>query len=201
MEQSLGCLQRGRLGLLLPGPPIGAIHPVGVTGASAQFKFLAGLTVDASGNVYVAADKTIRKVDTYGEVTSLTSIYPSIYGVAVNASGTIFFPGFYNTSSNPLGNQNRVYQFDGGDATTLAGSSQGYADGTGSSAQFYYPRGVALDAEGNVYVADAGNNRIRKVDTNGEVTTLAGSDAGYADGTGTSAKFNAPNGVAVDGSG
>ena len=169
------------------------------TSASAQFKFLTGLTVDASGNVYVAADKTIRKVDTYGEVTSLTSIYPSIYGVAVNALGTIFFPGFYNTSSNPLSNPNRVYQFDGVNATTLAGSSQGYADGTGTSAQFNSPIGVAVDGSGNVYVADAGNHRIRKVTATGEVTTLAGSGvAGDLDGNDTSAQFNSPIGVAVD---
>ena len=68
---------------------------------------------------------------------------------------------------------------------------------------FFEPSGVAVDSAGNVYVADTGNNTIRKVTPAGVVTTLAGQPGGYgsSDGTGTNARFNYPYGVAVDSAG
>ncbi len=85
-----------------------------------------------------------------------------------------------------------------GVVTTVAGSVQGYLDGIGTAAKFYRPTGICIDNSGNLYVADAANFKIRKIDTNGNVTTLAGSTFGYADGTGIAAKFNGLSGLCCD---
>ena len=95
-----------------------------------------------------------------------------------------------------------------GVVTTFAGEMGVYAfsDGTGTSAHFQSPAGLAMDSSGNLYVADRGNNAIRKITPAGVVTTLAGGSggtggSGSADGTGSAAQFFAPDGIAVDGSG
>jgi len=91
-----------------------------------------------------------------------------------------------------------------GDVSTLAGlaGAAGSTDGTGSSARFNSPSSVAADAAGNIYVADFGNNTIRKITPAGVVTTLAGlaGATGSLNGNGSAARFDAPYGVAVDSS-
>ena len=89
-----------------------------------------------------------------------------------------------------------------GQTITFAGSGTGgFADGTGASASFWFPMGVAVDASGNVFIADPSNNRIRKITPLGIVTTFAGGTMGYADGQGTAAKFSSPCSLAIDPSG
>lgn len=87
--------------------------------------------------------------------------------------------------------------------STLAGTgAPRFGDGTGLQASFRNPQKMAIDATGNIYLADQGNHRIRKITQEGVVTTVAGSgEQGYADGNGTSAQFNRPTGIAIDGSG
>jgi sugar lactone lactonase YvrE len=87
-----------------------------------------------------------------------------------------------------------------GDVTVPAGVA-GFVDGNGSSARFSYPLYIAIDRAGFVYVADEYNHRIRKIDPDGNVTTLAGSSNGYADGNGPAALFSFPSGIAVDNAG
>jgi sugar lactone lactonase YvrE len=101
------------------------------------------------------------------------------------------------------GNHNIRKITTAGVVSTFAGSgSQGSADGAGANATFTVPVGVAVDANGNIYVTDQGSHKIRKITATGMVSTLAGNGSqGSADGTGANASFKWPSGVAVDAAG
>jgi sugar lactone lactonase YvrE len=85
--------------------------------------------------------------------------------------------------------------------TTVAGTTKGFQDGPIATAQFNQPYGLCVDKAGNIYVADMGNFRVRKIGTDGQVTTLAGGTSGTQDGIGTAAQFDMPTSVAVDNNG
>lgn len=115
------------------------------------------------------------------------------FGVAVDAQGNVF------VADASASNRIRKIDAQSGAVSTLAGGAEGYADGTNSSASFNTPSGIALDAAGNLYVADTSNNRIRRVAPDGSVTTIAGDGAAaYRDGRAHESEFNAPVGIAVD---
>jgi sugar lactone lactonase YvrE len=118
-------------------------------------------------------------------------------GIAVDTAGNVFVADTTNHTIRKV--------TSGGVVTTLAGTagSSGSTDATGSSARFNFPTSVAVDSSGNVFVADNGNNTIRKITSAGVVTTLAGTagSSGSTDGTGSAARFNSPQGVAVDSAG
>jgi sugar lactone lactonase YvrE len=180
------------------------------TGTSASFNYPSAVAVDAANNVYVADTDNclIRKINPAGVVTTLSGSA----GVTACVNGPISSALFAQPQGITLDSAGNVYVADafsvirkitvGGIVSTVAGSPfvYGYADGTGSSASFTGPSGLAVDATGTIYVADTWNCLIRKITSGGIVTTLAGSaqNIGSADGTGTSAFFNYPSGVAID---
>lgn len=88
-----------------------------------------------------------------------------------------------------------------GVVSTIAGGNLGYADGKGREARFHNPYGVVVDSNDNIYVADSSNHRIRKITSDGTVTTLAGSRADYADGKGEEGRFNQPQWLVFDNEG
>ena len=184
------------------------------TGSTARFSFPASVAVDSAGNVYVAesGNSTIRKITPSAVVSTLAGLAGSVgsadgtgsaarffqpAGVAVDSAGTVYVADSGNYTIRTITPSGVVSTFAG-----LAGS-RGSADGTGSDARFYLPQGVAVDSAGTVYVADTSNYTIRTITPSGAVSTLAGvaGSRGSADGTGTAARFNYPNGVAVNGAG
>lgn len=115
------------------------------------------------------------------------------YGIAFDAGGVTYIADG--------GDNNRIRRrtIDGQVSTLAGGHAEGLRDGRGSDAAFHTPSGLALDAAGNLYVADTGNHAVRKVTPDGTVTTLAGTgQAGFRDGPASQALFNGPMAVAVD---
>jgi sugar lactone lactonase YvrE len=191
----------------------GASGSVDGTGVAARFNAPAGVAVSSVGTVYVADtyNHTIRVISPDGHVTTLAGLagntgavdgvgsaarflYP--YGIAVDASGTLFVADTFNHTIRRIQS--------GGLVSTHAGlaGARGSSNGLGANARFNYPFALAADTSGNLYVADSFNHAIRRIDVSSNVFTLAGSgSSGSVDGTGVSAQFYQPSGVAVDASG
>jgi sugar lactone lactonase YvrE len=197
-------------------PPCPLCPSIDGSGPSAGFGYPYGIAVDADGTLYVAdsgPDNTkIRKITPAGVVTTLAggagigfsdgvglaAKFWEPKGIAVDAAGTVYVVD---------GRSNAIRRItSAGSVTTLAGagnSQGGSDDGTGTSAHFLGPEGVAVDAAGVVYVADTSNATIRRITPDGVVTTFAGDAAktGFADGIGAAARFNWPGGIAVNSGG
>jgi sugar lactone lactonase YvrE len=197
---------------------------------AAQFCDPHDVAVDRAGNVYVAdtANQRIRKVTTKGIVVTIAGPtgspfdrvgwtdgagdkarfnYP--WSVAVDPAGNVFVADRDNDTIRKITPAREVTTFVGTAQVgwTNVGTSTYYRlpsrDGTGTAVQFGAPSGVAMDNTGNLYVADQAHSTIRMVTSAGMVTTLAGKadEVGSADGTGSAAQFDMPNGVAVDSAG
>ena len=181
------------------------------TGAGALFTEPVGIASDRQNNLYITDDLIyyLRKCTTTGTVSTIAGMgvlgfadgngasakLGYAYGAAVDGTGNVFITDVYNARIRKI--------TAAGIVSTVAGSgTAGFADGSSGAAKFNEPYGIAADAQGNLYVADEGNNRIRKITPAGVVSTLAGNGSfGSIDGNGASATFSSPTGVTVDAQG
>jgi DNA-binding beta-propeller fold protein YncE len=165
----------------------------------ATFGWVTGVALDGAGNLYVAdaSAHAIRKITPEGMVSTLAGklgesgsangvgsearLY-SPRAVAVDGEGNVYAAEEVNSTIRKITPEGVVSTFAG-----MTGQD-GTADGVGEEARFYLPRGLAVDGDGNVLVADQGNGRIRRITPEGMVTTLPGA-------------FTAPEGLAVDAEG
>jgi sugar lactone lactonase YvrE len=182
----------------------------------ASFMAPSATAIDSAGNIYVAdtGNNIIRKI-TPGNIVSTYAGTTTGATISYNSDGPAATATFANPVDVAVGPTGIVYVLcqyppairaisaDGNSVTTLAGSTDGYTDGTGTAAKFKGPTHISIEpTSGNIYVADTGNARIRIVTPSGVVTTYAGNSVpGRADGIGSTISFNNPMGMAFDSSG
>lgn len=186
------------------GDPGYADGPAG----TAQFNRPMGIAIDAAGNLYVAdtVNNYIRKITPSGDVSTLagdgnagyadgpgaTAEFAYPIGIAVSASGVVYVADPNNARIRAISQT--------GEVTTFAGDGNwGHTDGPGATAQFSGPTGIAIDAAGTLFVMDRDTQQIRKILSDGTVSTLAGDgNFGYVDGSGATAEFDYATSIAID---
>jgi DNA-binding beta-propeller fold protein YncE len=175
---------------------------------AARFNNPTAVAIDSAGNLYVAdnGNNVIRKVSSKGNVTTLAGS-----GVRGNTNGTGTAASFNQPAALCVDASGNVYVADQGNnlirkitpqgvVSTVAGNgTPGLLNGKLTDTEFNQPQGIAIDANGNLYVGDTGNNVIRKIAPAGEVITYAGSGAQGANNAGlTDSTFSSPEGLVVD---
>ena len=173
------------------------VSPGGIITTVAATSQPLGVAADAAGNLYISTVGAVRKVSASGVITSINGV--SGYGVALDSAGNVYVAGGFNRLVSKVS--------PSGTVTTFAGNGQAGSAGDGgpaTSASLGVPVGVAVDAMGNVYIADAGSNLVRRVSSDGTISRFAGNEKNVYAGDGgpaTAASLNHPDGVAVDSSG
>lgn len=180
------------------GSATGAPGNVDGTGTSALFNWPEGITIDASGNLFVSdyLNNSIRKITPAGVVTTFyqATTYFGPNGTCFDGSGNLIVAA---------SDVSRILKISpAGVVTTIAGNYQGYTNGTGATALFNGPSDVKIDGSGNIIVADYLNNAIREVTPAGVVTTIAGSAVNgnaeaYVGGIGANARFSNASGITL----
>ncbi|WP_102348177.1 stalk domain-containing protein [Bacillus sp. Marseille-P3661] len=180
--------------------------------STAMFNLPKGLARSNEGILYVAdsGNNAIRAIDTNGTVSTVMKDLQGPSDVVISQTGELIVSDTLNHRIVKITEQGGVSVIAGGgyskDGDWLVG---GYADGNGQAAKFNEPTGLAVSKSGEIYVADTGNQRIRKISADGTVTTVAGSGSekigdfgyiagGFADGDAKQAQFNFPTGLAFD---
>lgn len=194
------------------------ITPSGVVTTFVSGPYVLGLAADGAGNIYAAGNgrgtpSSLFMVTPGGTVSAIQG--PRSRAVALDGAGSLYVadtgidypsPGQYTYGPFTCA----IEKITSAGTTVLAGKiaapeedTCGYADGVGAAAKFAGSNSIAIDAQGNVFVADTNNHVIRKVTSAGVATTLAGlaGNVGSADGTGSLARFNHPSGVTLDAGG
>lgn len=198
--------------LLLVAGDVGDAGVVDGPITTARFTFLAGIAVDGGGNIYLADNHAIRRISAEGTVATIAgrvaesgyndgpgaaARFNSPQGMAIDTAGNVYVADRDNNAIRKL--------TPAGVVSTVAGSGQtaGASDGKGSRARFFRPSGIAVDGLGNLFVSDTSNYTIRKISTDGAVSTIAGraGEAGSADGSAAAARFGFVEGIAVDAAG
>jgi hypothetical protein len=188
--------------------------------ATAQLNEPKGIAIDTAGNLYVSdrGNNVVRKITTNGIIITLAGSGKEGYngdggpaisarldspdGVAMDSAGNLYIVDTGNSCVRKVDASGRITTV-AGQGPKYDGDFGGYSGDGGSavSAKLHFPKGISIDLAGNLYIADTDNNRIRKVDAEGKITTVAGSGPkGYGgdDGPAISAQLSAPSGVAVD---
>ncbi len=198
---------------ITPAGVVTTIAGTGIAGytdgpaAAAQFNQPLDIVADAAGNLFVAdnLNHRIRKIAADGEVTTIAG-----NGTAGFANGTGAAAQFRNPSGLEIDKDGNLLIADrlnhrvrkvtqAGVVTTLAGDgTSGYLDGDAAAARFADPYGITVDANGNIYIADLNNHKVRKISAEGKVISIAGGAKGFTDGLGAGAQLNTPTDVCVD---
>lgn len=164
------------------------------TGYGSVVKFTTPSNVSAVSGVVstIAGNATAGYADGMG----VSAEFNNPGGIAVDAQGNIYVSDTFNNRIRKIGTDGTV--------TTVAGNgTPGYLDASSAAnAEFYAPQGLVVDPQGNIFVADFGNNAIREISASGVVSTFAGNTKpGFENGAGQSSEFNSPYGIALDKSG
>jgi sugar lactone lactonase YvrE len=179
------------------------------SGPNTDFGLPCDVTIDPSGNVFVVEinSNSISKISG-GTAGLLAGGNAAAFADGIGTNASFYWPtdivmdATRNMYISDMSNHRIRKMTPGGVVTTIAGSTQAFADGTGSAAKFNSPMGIDIDASGNLIVADYYNNRIRKVTPAGTVTTIAGNDYfGSVNGTVSNASFAHPREIAIDANG
>lgn len=174
---------------------------------TASFAMIGQIALDAAGDVYFLDELNpqVRKITAGTTVSGFAGSVNGDFadgpanlarfkrseGITIDGSGTVYVADTYN---------HRIRKIKNGQVSTVAGSgTAGYLDGNAAQAQFNNPKGIAIDKQGNIYVCDADNRRIRKITPAGMVTTLAGTgQVGLRNGSGDIAEFYLLGDMVID---